>query len=85
MPSSSIETISLSGLEEEVDQIVALCDGDARAAVKALMVANAGLRMELAGLDAEMAQLLADVSRGYARGHWNWLLERAEMPIPYTP
>ena len=84
MRSSCIEAVAPSGLEGEVEQVITACGGDARAAVRALMVYNTHLRTELASLDAEMAQLLADVSRGYARGHWNWLLERAEAPIPYS-
>jgi hypothetical protein len=74
----------MSGLDGEVEQAIAACGGDPRAAVRALMVFNAHLRTELASLDAELAQLLASVSRGYARGYWNGVLERAEIPIPYT-
>jgi len=84
MRSSCIEALSPSGLEGEAEQVIIACGGDPRAAVQALIVYSAHLRRELAGLEAEMTQLLADVSRGYARGHWDWLLERAEVPIPYT-
>jgi hypothetical protein len=84
MRPSCTDTVFIPGVEGEAEQAIAACGGDARAAVRALVVLNAHLRAELASLDAEMAQLLADVSRGYARGHWNWLLERAEAPIPYT-
>lgn len=48
-------------LEAATDQAIAACGGDARDAVKALIVAN-----EL--LEAEMKELQAAVSNGYARG-----------------
>jgi hypothetical protein len=71
-------------LEANVDQVIAECGGDSRAAVRTLLVANGLALAEIAGIEAEMAKLLADVSRGYSRGNWEWLLERAERPIPYT-
>jgi hypothetical protein len=48
-------------LEAAADQAIAACDGDAREAVKALIVANAFL-------ETELEQLRASVSTGYARG-----------------
>ena len=45
-------------LEEAADQAIAACGGDAREAVKALLVANEFLENELA----------TQVSRGYTRG-----------------
>jgi hypothetical protein len=42
-------------------QAVAACDGDAREAAKALIVANAFL-------ESELEKLRAAVSKGYARG-----------------
>ncbi|MDQ0392589.1 hypothetical protein [Labrys monachus] len=83
MPLSCTDAALPSGLDGEVEQVIAACGGDPKEAVRALVVSNAHLQAELASLDAEMAQLLADVSRGYARGHWDWLLERADVPIPY--
>jgi hypothetical protein len=50
-------------LEAATDQAIAACDGNARDAVKALIVANAFL-------EAEMKQLQAAVSNGYARGQF---------------
>jgi hypothetical protein len=48
-------------LEVATDQAIAACDGDARQAVKALIVANEFLV-------AHVAELQAAVSNGYARG-----------------
>jgi hypothetical protein len=48
-------------LEAATDQAIAACGGDAREAVKALIVANAFLEIEL-------EKLRAKVSTGYARG-----------------
>ena len=48
-------------LEIATDQAISACDGDLRATVQALIVAN-GL------LEAEMRDLYAVTSSGYARG-----------------
>jgi hypothetical protein len=48
-------------LAAATDQAIAACDGDARLAVKALIVANEYL-------EAEVKALQAAVSNGYARG-----------------
>jgi hypothetical protein len=48
-------------LEAATDQAIAACGGDARAAVTALIVANEFL-------EADVKQLQAAVSNGYARG-----------------
>ena len=48
-------------LEATADQAIAACDGDAREAVKALIVANAFL-------ETELEKLRAAASTGYARG-----------------
>jgi hypothetical protein len=52
-----------NGLEAAVDQAIAVCDGDARAAVRALIVANNLL-------EAEMADLKKAVSHAYMRGRF---------------
>jgi hypothetical protein len=49
-------------LEATADQAIAACGGDARDAVKALLVANEYL-------EAEVRELQAAVSSGYARGY----------------
>jgi hypothetical protein len=48
-------------LEVAADQAIAACDGDVRAAVRALIIAN-GL------LEAELNEVYAVTSKGYARG-----------------
>jgi hypothetical protein len=49
-------------LEEATDQAIAACGGDARDAVKALIIASEFL-------ESRVAELEADVSKGYARGY----------------
>jgi hypothetical protein len=49
-------------LEIATDEAIAACDGDLRATVQALIVAN-GL------LEAELIDVYAAVSKGFARGH----------------
>ncbi|HMF50286.1 MAG TPA: hypothetical protein VK603_16660 [Candidatus Saccharimonadales bacterium] len=49
-------------LEAAADQAIEACGGDARGAVKALIVANEFL-------EAQVEELQADVSKGYARGY----------------
>ena len=51
-------------LEAAADQAIAACGGDARNAVKALLVTNKFL-------EAQIAELQAVVSNGYARGKLN--------------
>jgi hypothetical protein len=51
------------GLEAAVDQAIAVCDGDPRAAVRALIVANNFL-------ESEIADLKKAVSHAYMRGRF---------------
>lgn len=51
-------------LELAADQAIAACGGDARKAVKALIVANSFL-------EAQVAELKAAVSTGYSRGRYD--------------
>jgi hypothetical protein len=51
------------GLEAAVDQVIAVCDGDMRAAVRALVVANNHL-------ESEIAELRKAVSHAYTRGRF---------------
>jgi hypothetical protein len=60
-PSANPEQSDADQLEAAVDQAIAACDGDAREAVKALIVANAFL-------ETEIEKLRAAVSMGHARG-----------------
>jgi hypothetical protein len=51
------------GLEAAVDEAIAVCDGDPRAAVRALIVANSLL-------ESEIADLKKAVSHAYTRGRF---------------
>ena len=51
------------GLEAAVDQAIAVCDGDTRAAVRALIVANNHL-------ESEITELMKAVSHAYGRGRF---------------
>jgi hypothetical protein len=50
-------------LEAAVDQAIAVCDGDVRAAIRALIVANHFL-------ETEVAELKKAVSHAYVRGRF---------------
>jgi hypothetical protein len=50
-------------LEAAVDQAIAACDGDMRATIRALIVANDYL-------ETEVGELMKAVSRAYARGRF---------------
>ncbi|WP_024509123.1 hypothetical protein [Bradyrhizobium sp. ARR65] len=52
-----------NGLEAAVDQTIAVCDGDPRAAVRVLIVANNLL-------ESEIADLKKAVSHAYMRGRF---------------
>jgi hypothetical protein len=52
-----------NGLEAAVDQAIAVCDGDPRAAVRALIIANNLL-------ESEIAELRKAVSHAYTRGRF---------------
>ncbi|UEM17802.1 hypothetical protein J4G43_049675 [Bradyrhizobium barranii subsp. barranii] len=56
-----LPTPELDPLDVATDQVIAACDGDVRAAVRTLIVAN-GL------LEAELSDVYAATSKGYARG-----------------
>ena len=51
------------GLEASVDQAIAACEGDTRAAVRALIVANHFL-------ESQIAELKMAVSHAYTRGRF---------------
>jgi len=67
------ETYAAPDLDAAADQAIAVCGGDAREAVKALLVANDFL-------ETELAELRAKVSKGYARGRLPALRGRKEGP-----
>jgi hypothetical protein len=51
------------GLEAAVDQAISACDGDMRAAIRALIVANDYL-------ESEVGELMKAVSHAYVRGRF---------------
>jgi hypothetical protein len=51
-------------LEAEVDEAIAVCDGDLRATIRALIVANQFL-------ECEVGELMKAVSHAYVRGRFN--------------
>ena len=51
-------------LEPEVDQAIATCDGDLRATIRALIIANKYL-------ECEVSELMKAVSHAYVRGRFN--------------
>ena len=61
MPADPKRLQELDPLDAAADQVIAACDGDVRAAVRALIVAK-GL------LEAELNDVSAATSRGFARG-----------------
>jgi hypothetical protein len=59
-----------AALEAATDQAIAACDGDSRAAVRALIVVTGFHEARLQALSQEIAGLTAAVSRGFARGRF---------------
>jgi hypothetical protein len=59
-------------LEASVDEVIALCDGDMRTAIRSLFVANAYL-------EEETDRLREAVSLGYVRGMLNDPTARAKL------
>ncbi|MDA9478886.1 hypothetical protein XI03_31240 [Bradyrhizobium sp. CCBAU 65884] len=62
--SAAAETPAPDDLEAAADQAIVACGGDARQAVKALLVANGFL-------EAQVEDLRASVSAGYSRGRFD--------------
>lgn len=61
----------VADLEAAADQAIAACGGDAREAVKALLVATDFM-------EAQLAELKASVSAGYSRGRFDLARDRKE-------
>ena len=62
--SSQPDVTEESELEAAVDQAIAGCDGDLRATIRALIVANNFL-------ESEVSELMKAVSHAYARGRFH--------------
>jgi hypothetical protein len=60
-------------LDAAVDEAIAACNGDARAAVRALILANDFLEQEL-------CEMFTAVSRGYARGRFTPRATESDTP-----
>jgi hypothetical protein len=61
MPAGPAPILESDPLELATNRVIAACDGDVRAAVRALIIAK-GL------LEAELNDVYAATSKGYARG-----------------
>ena len=61
-----------SGLEAAVDELIEQFDGDPRAAIRVLVVANGFLEQRL-------ERLKASVSKGYVRGRFDELLQAVSL------
>ncbi|GLS20160.1 hypothetical protein GCM10007874_31770 [Labrys miyagiensis] len=72
-------------LENMTDEAIAACDGDARAAVRVLLLAMHHQQTEINDLAAEIARLAVDVSRGYSRGRRERYLTRTKVALPDGP
>ncbi len=59
--SNELETEIAASLEAEVDEAIATCGGDVRAALRATLIANAYL-------ETEVERLTEATSTGFARG-----------------
>jgi hypothetical protein len=65
MPSSSQPNAQdADALEAAVDQAIAVCDGDMRSTIRALIVANEYL-------ESEVTELMKAVSHAYVRGRFH--------------
>ena len=62
--SSQPTPLDADELEAAIDQAIAACDGDLRATIGALIVANNFL-------ESEIAELMKAVSHAYARGRFH--------------
>jgi hypothetical protein len=63
MPGNPRQRADDHGLEQAVDEAIAACDGDLRATIRALIVANDYL-------EGEVGELMKAVSRAYVRGRF---------------
>ncbi len=61
---SQLDGIDDDELEAAVDQAIATCDGDLRATIRALIVANQYL-------ECEVSELMKAVSHAYVRGRFH--------------
>lgn len=68
-PTTSVRSqTDAAELEATIDEAIASCDGDVRAAVRALLLALGVYELEVATLREDIARVRAAVSPGYVRG-----------------
>jgi len=71
---SESEAEIAASLEAEVDEAIATCGGDVRAALRATLIANAYL-------EAELERLTEAISTGFARGRMRKPLQRVKIRL----
>ena len=67
--SKKSEAVTAALLEAEVDDAIAACGGNVRAALRATLIANAYL-------EAEIERLTGAISAGFARGRMRKTIQR---------
>jgi hypothetical protein len=72
--STAAEADTAGLFEAEVDEAIALCGGDVRAALRATLIANAYL-------EAEIERLTEAVSTGFARGRMRRPSQRIKIKV----
>jgi hypothetical protein len=72
--SSEFEAEITASLEAEVDEAIATCGGDVRAALRATLIANAYL-------ESELGRLTEAISTGFARGQVRRLPQRIKIRV----
>lgn len=72
--SSESEPEIAASLEAEVDEAIATCGGDVRAALRATLVANAYL-------ETELERLTEAISSGFARGRMRKPAQRVKIRV----
>jgi hypothetical protein len=72
--SSESEAEIAASLEAEIDEAIATCGGDVRAALRATLVANAYL-------EAELERLTEAISTGFARGQMRKPPQRVKIRV----
>ncbi len=72
--SSESETEIAVLLEAEVDEAIAICGGDVRAALRATLIANAYL-------ESELERLTEAISTGFARGQMRKPPQRVKIRV----
>jgi hypothetical protein len=72
--SSESEPEIVASLEAEIDEAIATCGGDVRAALRATLIANAYL-------ETELERLTEAISSGFARGRMRKPAQRVKIRV----